>query len=242
MGCDIHLYVERRTNGKWESADKWTPDKYSDEPYGRKPMVVDYDDSFYNGRNYNLFAILADVRNGVGFAGVKTGAGFVPISDPRGLPTDVTSRIKEISDEWGCDGHSHSHVTLAELLEYDWTQNTIISGWVDAFTFWKWTQYKRRQGEAPESWCGAVSGRGVKHITCTEMENALSELKPELAKASIDGGERIINERGLGQTYCEFQIEQPYYRCCRQFWSDVIPRLLRLGKPSDVRLVYWFDN
>jgi hypothetical protein len=47
------------------------------------------------GRNYNLFSILADVRNGVGFAGCKAGEGFEPISMPRGFPVDASPSVKK---------------------------------------------------------------------------------------------------------------------------------------------------
>ena len=69
MGCDIHLYVERKVPGiGWVSLED--PNEH------------------YNGltnRNYSIFAILANVRNGRGFAGIVTGTGFNPISEPRGL-------------------------------------------------------------------------------------------------------------------------------------------------------------
>jgi hypothetical protein len=40
-------------------------------------------------RSYNTFAMLADVRNGHGFAGVKTSDGFPVIHAPRSLPDDL---------------------------------------------------------------------------------------------------------------------------------------------------------
>lgn len=39
-------------------------------------------------RHYQLFSVLADVRNGYGFAGVPTGEWVKPISSPRGIPQD----------------------------------------------------------------------------------------------------------------------------------------------------------
>ena len=100
LGCDIHLYVERRINGIWESADKWTPNKYAAEDEGEPALGVEYEDLFYSGRSYNLFSILADVRNGVGFAGCDTGDRLVPISDPRGLPENVCELVKSESERW----------------------------------------------------------------------------------------------------------------------------------------------
>lgn len=84
----------------------------------------------YGGRNYDAFAILADVRNGRGFAGVKTGEGFNPIADPKGVPSDASAEYKERVEDWKGDGHSHSYFTVAELKAYDWNQTTIKSGLV----------------------------------------------------------------------------------------------------------------
>lgn len=59
MGCDIHLMVEvkdRKTN-------QWTEYDVAD---GAIKFI---------GRNYNLFGILANVRNGFGFAQIDTGEG-----------------------------------------------------------------------------------------------------------------------------------------------------------------------
>ena len=114
MGCDIHFYVETQNeNGEWVSADRWTKDD-DGETY------VAFQDAFYPGRNYNLFSILADVRNGIGFAGVKTGDGFEPISMPRGVPADACQEYKNQVSNWDGDGHSHSWYTLNELIDYDW--------------------------------------------------------------------------------------------------------------------------
>jgi len=103
MGCDIHLYVERRTDSGWEHvpdhSDDWRDDL-----------------NWYSRRNYYLFAILADVRN--------EGRGINPIDSPRGLPPDVTSGVDADCVEWGSDGHSHSYLTVAEVLAYDWDQIT----------------------------------------------------------------------------------------------------------------------
>lgn len=74
MGTDIHMAVEvKGKHGRWF----W---------YQRGNEI-------YDGRNYDLFAQLADVRNGTGFAGVRTGSGFVPISSPRGLPNDISELL-----------------------------------------------------------------------------------------------------------------------------------------------------
>ena len=131
MGCDIHLYVENRVNGAWRAAECFVQDK--DDP--KSCADVPYEKRLYSGRNYNLFSILADVRNGYGFAGVPTGAGYKPMSKPKGLPADVSPEVKAVSDQWDGDGHSHSWFTVAEIMAYDWTpsirfwQRSVTSRW-----------------------------------------------------------------------------------------------------------------
>lgn len=131
-------YAERaRTNGEEEKAIdyekmandiesgeklKSAEDEYDREHYAPTTLV----DWAYDGRNYNLFAMLADVRNGRGFAGVYTGEGFNPIADPKGAPSDMSSEIKSACEYWEGDGHSHSWFTVKELLDYDWEQDTVI--------------------------------------------------------------------------------------------------------------------
>jgi len=220
MGCDIHFYAEKRVDGKWVSADQWEhEDGYSHVPSEKE---------FYNSRNYDLFAILADVRNGRGFAGCKTGNGFNPISHPKGLPEDVSAEVKVASDEMSGDGHSHSWFTLVELLTYDWTQVAKKRGWVNGILFYKWKKFSSKEGE-PDSWCGGVSGEDVKHVSVPEMEALVQNTKE-------------TDLKNLSNTYCLVEWEIHYYEVCRWFLSETIFKLLRLGKPEDVRIVFFFDN
>lgn len=61
----------------------------------------------YDGRNYELFGVLAGVRS----------KEFNPIDYPRGLPEDVTEEIKNEHQEWDVDAHSATYYTLDELLD-----------------------------------------------------------------------------------------------------------------------------
>jgi len=212
MGCDIHLYQEQKIDGQWKSADVWS-DKYKE---GRASVA--YDDMAYYDRNYNLFAILADVRNGRGFAGVNTGAGFNPIAQPKGLPDDISEQVRAEAKYWQRDGHSHSWLTLREVLDYDWNQKTTLSGLVDARNFDNW----KRRG-APESWCGAVFGSAVRKVTHSEMEAAIA--------AGSD-------TKGM---HCEVEWVRYYHQCAGSFWKAICMALHKAA-PEDVRFVFWFDN
>lgn len=90
MGCDIHAHMEIKWGGKWLY-------------YG--PLKI--------GRNYNLFSLLADVRN------VSEGEeGYVrPITQPRGLPEDATDMTMLHYNSYMGDEHSPSWVTSKEYLK-----------------------------------------------------------------------------------------------------------------------------
>src|SRR5690242_3218591 len=98
MGCDIHPYAEVLTDSGWRKADVNVP----------------------SDRNYWAFSVMADVRNGSGFAGCDTGKPVEPISKPRGLPADTSIADTDADFEdpayiWLGD-HSHSWLLLSELM------------------------------------------------------------------------------------------------------------------------------
>lgn len=129
MGCDIHIWVERkqtsaRPDAPWlivESADiVGEPRDDFEREYGRK---------VYDGRNYDLFAMLANVRNGGGFVPIPVALKLPHEDGCRGIPLDASAVYREHADRWDVDGHSHSWATLAELKAYDWTgQKTLRWG------------------------------------------------------------------------------------------------------------------
>lgn len=98
MGADIHLITEVKENGVWkQNIDKifknpWYKEdeknKTKDQQW--KLALEEYISNPPDSRNYDWFAILANVRNGRGFAGVKTGQGFDVIAEPKGLPNDIS--------------------------------------------------------------------------------------------------------------------------------------------------------
>ena len=68
MGTDIHSIAQVKRDGQWVTV----------------AIGIAGDQ-----RNYNTFAMLANVRNGRGFAGCWTSTGFPVIHEPRGLPSDL---------------------------------------------------------------------------------------------------------------------------------------------------------
>lgn len=106
MGCDIHSFAERKRNGKWEkvgehfSLGEWEKEYYKKEK----------NDSPFDWRSYSMFAFLADVRN---YDHCE------PISEPKGLPKDISDEVKDEYGE-GWDYHSASFLTAKELLDFDY--------------------------------------------------------------------------------------------------------------------------
>jgi hypothetical protein len=95
MGCDIHCYAEVKKGKKWVKVGRVFDNPYYDPKDKSKWAKWNKakTDQPYLHRNYNLFAILADVRNGRGFAGCDTGDGFKPIDMPRYLPNNASDKI-----------------------------------------------------------------------------------------------------------------------------------------------------
>jgi hypothetical protein len=223
MGCDIHLKAEVYDGERWRPAKMpmvVNPyAKYEGEPAKRE-------ESIYRDRNYDTFAILANVRNGYGFAGCDTGDEFNFISEPRGLPNDLSMEFKGMADDWIFGDHSFSWLLLSEILAFDWTQKIKQRGVVNARQYKSWTEYGKRYGEGPESYCGGVSGSSTKTITNEEMDAAL-----------VEGDEDFL--KGL---YTQVEWEEDYAQAAKGFWWKAIPRLLRLGPPEKVRIVFGFDS
>jgi len=89
MGTDIHTYMERQQEGEWHLV-----------PSAFRP---------FRNRNYSVFAFLAGVRNY---------SVITPISDPRGLPEDVSDSLHHKYYMFGY--HSASYLTVQELLDFDY--------------------------------------------------------------------------------------------------------------------------
>lgn len=225
MGCDIHAFIEVKNGNGWQYYD-WRKEfengTYEDgsPSHDWKKM---FDHPLYIGRNYDLFSILANVRNGRGFAGVPTGLGFKPIDMPRGLPNDTTLEVKQESEDWGIDGHSHSWLSLKELTDYDYEQTTIHFGVVHENTY---RQFKET-GKPPESYSGDVWGSAIVKLSPAEMDLIIS------GKMQREDGKEY---------YTTIQWPETYRQSVGEAWFNTLAELAKLGKPEDVRLVFWFDS
>jgi len=172
MSCDIHAFVEKKqADGSWEAVKgvdevqvnclKEMQEKckargemdaslfYAKRiPQAKRPSYT----FIYSEQNYVSFAMLANVRNSFGDR-------IVPISQPKGLPDDVSKVVQKESDRWGYGGHSHSFLTLKELQEYGWDQVAFLADVGRqpykelAHTFYTWSipKLKELAGDDPDS-------------------------------------------------------------------------------------------
>ena len=212
MGCDIHIFVETMRHDKWSKIGYVFEDPYACErDIGKHIVSITRTDEPYTGRNYKLFSILADVRN--------VEDGIIPINTPRDLPKDVTDEIKEISDSWGCDGHSHSYLTVRELLDYDWEVEEIERGTVSENDY---IAFKKDNNVIP-SYCGSTA----RTISNEDMDLLISG--------------KLQRDKKL-KYHTEISWTEKRRDTVDYFLDVVIPNLLELGEPEDVRIVFWFDN
>lgn len=89
MGCDIHAHIEIQVNDEWH-----------------------YYASVEFERNYDLFALMAGVRN---YSAVT------PIAQPRGLPQNSSFMTKMHENRIHTDAHTHSWLSSNEMdVLWEW--------------------------------------------------------------------------------------------------------------------------
>lgn len=249
MGTDIHLMVEvKDEDGRWRNVVPPAGTRWAEymERYGGGRRW-----DFY--RDYDSFGVMANVRNGYGFAGVPTGGGFLPIASPRGLPKDADTsawsaasmrsaglvptpeQLEDERDERNLCGwlgwlgdHSFSWLLVSEVLAHDWTKTVTHYGVVRPSTYAKW---RDGGGGRPETWCGGVSGSAVRLVSNEEMDAIV---------ATRDAGQ----ERGAGLSYyTSISWTETYRESCSQLLElcEALPGMF--GLPADrIRLVFGFDS
>lgn len=237
MGCGIHVVVETKgKRGAWSFKEKL-------------PL----------SRNYDLFAILANVRNRMWSKPKDT---LVFISAPKGVPPDVSKRSqKALSDE---DYHSHSYLTLRELVEFDWNRAEHKTAFVTDIEFalmrYEGTVVPRCPLFDPVSSETSLSDMERRIVSPDFIEHLKRMIRLENVAGNTDAYsikeiERleallchtehsldvsIVDEWTGGVVKVEW--EETYAMKVDEFFTDTIPHLKSIGDLDDVRIVFAFDS
>lgn len=97
MGTDIHMYLEMKHEVDGSDDGEW--------------MLAMSEEATYWHRSGLTFAVLSGL-NAEDFE-------VTPIAPARGLPVDVCAEVARRSAR-DTDGHTHTWLTLAEILAYPW--------------------------------------------------------------------------------------------------------------------------
>lgn len=172
MGCDIHTRIEYRRDEKegWLNGDfyRYDPNYRGNDPYATDPMMLI---EVCDERDYELFAVLADVRN---YNNVEC------IDEPRGMPDDVSFRVERDHDDWGADAHSASWFTLKELIDWNekHTGRTKRSGYMPKAL----AERLDKDGTEPTFWCGRTSDESWEYREWEVDYHPLGRLIDELKR------------------------------------------------------------
>jgi len=188
-------------------------------------------DGYVNiGRCYVSYSLLADVRN---YYGLK------PMDQPRGLPDDVTERLRKDFDSWGSDAHSATYLYLDELLDFNYSK-------VKSKTTYKLNmiQYKRYINGASLAVVGEEANRNYRMINYLEeapnvvsegdmkdllecpKNNLLKEIKPNTYITQVTSIEILKEDEFNSITDAVELIKKEHPK------TD----------PKNMRIVMWFDN
>ena len=158
-------------------------------------------------RDYILFATLANVRNDYN---------ITPIASPRDLPLDTSKAVLDETEEWGCDAHTRTWLSLKELLAHNWDKEITETGMV---ILKEYINFKRNGH--PNSWAKGICGP-------TEVSNK-----------EMDA---IIKSKSNHTNYCT-TIKWTFPGNQRLgYFREYLQKLSNYMENTETRIVFWFDN
>lgn len=246
MGCDSHPYLEiKGRNGRWGLHDDYG--RYYKLRGAAYKDLEDLRPNYLNvlgRRNYRLFAVLADVRNG-GWGQEKY---ITPLFAQRSLPKDVSKAVlKKIPT--GGDYHSHTWFTARELLDVDWdaVAGTSFEVVVYAADYMAWKETGLAPHGCPDypenmdDLTREVSHEEMVMLLMSNTAEFLTQMLPCMFERGAGKGRK--KKPTLVRSGPFVRVETP--RTYRQVVPDLIaslPDLEKLGDPDKVRIVIAFDN
>jgi len=141
MSTDIQILAERKIHGIWTSIQSihWVKDFEGDDEEEAYPEVPD-EDKLYIGQNYNLYGLLAGVRD-------KWDNQFF---EAKGFPQDASDDISAYYEYYEEDVYSPSYLTLKELRSLDWDRHRMMVGGMMKRA--QWERLKRTLDEKRPDW------------------------------------------------------------------------------------------
>lgn len=186
MGTDVHAVFQRKTAKGWEDI----PSQWNQE------------------RHYFLFSFLAGVRNGYGFAGVRTYEPVVPVAEGRGFPPDflvedgenhpiarenLSHRRQKYHEEdeplWMGD-HSYTWATGDEILAHAETLgSTVRHGVISLEDYNSWDRKS-----PPSDYCGGISGPAIHVSSPTEITEKTTHVQISWAESAKEAISYFLEE------------------------------------------------
>jgi len=209
MGCDIHLYIEYKNK-------KVAFDGYKDNwhSFGKR---------INPGRNYAMFALMANVRN-------HYSDGKLPVLvEPRGMPDDVGYYVKD-----------ESQIYISETIlegEHIVTMET-ANRWVASGS----SKFINNQKGEP-TWVTDPDNHSHSWLTTSEFETIINkylELEAGWHKERVDTHNKMVAKENIQPSSWMYAPpatnDEPQY----QVVLASMKRFEELG--YDARIVFWFDN
>ena len=207
MGCDIHLYIEYK-NKKVEF------DGYKDSWHSFSQRINP-------GRNYAMFALMANVRN------YYSDGKFPVLVGPRGIPEDV-----------GYSANADNRIYISEVKDDNYVTMEQAKRWVDSGN----SKFIDNQ-EGKPTWVTQPDWHSHSWLTTSEFETIINkylELESDWHKERVDTHNKMVAKENIQPSSWMYappaMNDEPEY----QVVLASMKRFEELG--YDARIVFWFDN
>lgn len=238
MGCDIHVYVERR--------QRFTPEELEAMDEQSRKWNTRWDNlsqEFHPMRNYLLFSILAGVRGSI-----------EPLVPPRGLPDDLGWRTEEdawvrIAYGWEPDGKECTEERAQRWIEYG------------AATRGSYTPYQSKHKDEDGGWVEIMVGEEHEgkptHVADPDWHTHSWLTLPELIQcltlyAEEESWRHEENREEVREEFAKHGRElpawwrKPAYEVVQRNlmeWRAIVAAMRQMEEDGqETRIVFWFDN